>query len=157
MRTAFEIKDDKEVRLWNKYMSNTYEPLNNPNNTVQDSGLYEGQVGFKYSANHLLSMWEKKSKFIICIIKFSFYFRNAIVVQSTPQITFILTLNIFNCIFECLCSRLPMRVSAIRSDAYTTFDFYVDHFALDHSHWRKKWRRHMAKANERVSHWSYVI
>ncbi|XP_013412555.1 ubiquitin carboxyl-terminal hydrolase 15 isoform X3 [Lingula anatina] len=44
MRRIFSITDDKEVRLWNKYMSNTYEHLNKPDNTVQDAGLYSGQV-----------------------------------------------------------------------------------------------------------------
>ena len=44
MRKLFEITDEREVRLWNKYMSNTYEHLNKPDSTVQDSGLYQGQV-----------------------------------------------------------------------------------------------------------------
>ncbi|CAH1783519.1 unnamed protein product, partial [Owenia fusiformis] len=44
MRKLFEIKEDTEVRLWNKYMTNTYEHLNKPDNTVQDAGLYPGQV-----------------------------------------------------------------------------------------------------------------
>lgn len=44
MKKLFEISDDKEVRLWNKYMSNTYEPLDKMENTVQDAGLYQGQV-----------------------------------------------------------------------------------------------------------------
>uniref|UniRef100_A0A8C5KZQ6 ubiquitinyl hydrolase 1 n=1 Tax=Jaculus jaculus TaxID=51337 RepID=A0A8C5KZQ6_JACJA len=33
-----------KTRLWNKYMSNTFEPLNKPDSTIQDSGLYQGQV-----------------------------------------------------------------------------------------------------------------
>ena len=44
MRTLFSIPAEKEVRLWNKYMSNTYEHLSKPENTVQDAGLYQGQV-----------------------------------------------------------------------------------------------------------------
>ena len=44
MRNLFKITTEKEVRLWNKYMSNTYEHLNKPENTVQDAGLYQGQV-----------------------------------------------------------------------------------------------------------------
>ena len=44
MRELFEIKTEKEVRLWNKYMTNTYERLNKPDNTVQDVGLYPGQI-----------------------------------------------------------------------------------------------------------------
>ena len=44
MRKLFQIEEDTEVRLWNKYMSNTYEHLNKPENTVQDAGLYQGQV-----------------------------------------------------------------------------------------------------------------
>jgi len=44
MRTLFGIEAETEVRLWNKYMSNTYERLSKPDNTVQDAGLYQGQV-----------------------------------------------------------------------------------------------------------------
>uniref|UniRef100_A0A7N8WN11 Ubiquitin carboxyl-terminal hydrolase n=1 Tax=Mastacembelus armatus TaxID=205130 RepID=A0A7N8WN11_9TELE len=44
MRTLFNIPSEKETRLWNKYMSNTYEQLNKPDSTVQDAGLFQGQV-----------------------------------------------------------------------------------------------------------------
>uniref|UniRef100_H2L602 Ubiquitin carboxyl-terminal hydrolase n=1 Tax=Oryzias latipes TaxID=8090 RepID=H2L602_ORYLA len=44
MRTLFEIPSEKETRLWNKYMSNTYEQLNKPDSTVQDAGLFQGQT-----------------------------------------------------------------------------------------------------------------
>ena len=44
MRKLFNIGDEAEVRLWNKYMSNTYEQLSKPENTVQDAGLYQGQI-----------------------------------------------------------------------------------------------------------------
>ncbi|KAL5013386.1 hypothetical protein ScPMuIL_007656 [Solemya velum] len=44
MRTLFTIAEDKEVRLWNRYMSNTYEHLSKPENTLQDAGLFQGQV-----------------------------------------------------------------------------------------------------------------
>ncbi|XP_035283172.1 ubiquitin carboxyl-terminal hydrolase 15-like isoform X2 [Anguilla anguilla] len=44
MRKLFSIPDEKETRLWNRYMSNTFEPLNKPDSTVQDAGLYQGQV-----------------------------------------------------------------------------------------------------------------
>ncbi|XP_048878468.1 ubiquitin carboxyl-terminal hydrolase 4 [Brienomyrus brachyistius] len=44
MRSLFGIPKDQETRLWNKYMSNTYEQLNKPDSTVQDAGLFQGQV-----------------------------------------------------------------------------------------------------------------
>ncbi|XP_028680996.1 ubiquitin carboxyl-terminal hydrolase 4 [Erpetoichthys calabaricus] len=44
MRTIFSIPDEKETRLWNKYISTTYEQLNKPDSTVQDAGLFQGQV-----------------------------------------------------------------------------------------------------------------
>ncbi|XP_068109005.1 ubiquitin carboxyl-terminal hydrolase 4 [Hyperolius riggenbachi] len=44
MRSIFNITDDKETRLWNRYMTNTYEQLTKPDNTVQDAGLYQGQM-----------------------------------------------------------------------------------------------------------------
>lgn len=44
MRRIFNIPPEKETRLWNRYMTNTYEQLTKPDNTVQDAGLYQGQV-----------------------------------------------------------------------------------------------------------------
>lgn len=44
MRRQFDIPAERETRLWNKYMSNTYEQLNKPDSTVQDAGLFQGQV-----------------------------------------------------------------------------------------------------------------
>ncbi|XP_078270332.1 ubiquitin carboxyl-terminal hydrolase 4 isoform X1 [Rhinoraja longicauda] len=44
MRKLFSISLEKETRLWNRYMTNTYEPLNKPDSTVQDAGLYQGQL-----------------------------------------------------------------------------------------------------------------
>uniref|UniRef100_A0A8C5LBD7 Ubiquitin carboxyl-terminal hydrolase 15 n=1 Tax=Jaculus jaculus TaxID=51337 RepID=A0A8C5LBD7_JACJA len=45
IRKIFNIPDEKENRLWNKYMSNTFEPLNKPDSNIQDPSLYQGQVG----------------------------------------------------------------------------------------------------------------
>ncbi|XP_043934596.1 ubiquitin carboxyl-terminal hydrolase 4-like [Protopterus annectens] len=44
MRSIFNIPAEKDTRLWNRYMSNTYELLSKPESTVQDAGLYQGQV-----------------------------------------------------------------------------------------------------------------
>ncbi|XP_055881361.1 ubiquitin carboxyl-terminal hydrolase 15-like [Biomphalaria glabrata] len=44
MRRIFSIPEDAEVRLWNRYMSNTYELLSKKDVTLQDAGLYQGQV-----------------------------------------------------------------------------------------------------------------
>lgn len=44
MREIFGISDDVEVRLWNKYRTNTYELLNKHEQTVQEAGLYSGQL-----------------------------------------------------------------------------------------------------------------
>ncbi|KAJ8245506.1 hypothetical protein GJAV_G00271450 [Gymnothorax javanicus] len=44
MRQLFSIPNEKETRLWNKYMSSTFEPLTKPDSTIQDAGLYQGQV-----------------------------------------------------------------------------------------------------------------
>ncbi|NXA01757.1 UBP4 hydrolase, partial [Nesospiza acunhae] len=44
MRKLFNIPAEKETRLWNRYMSNTYEQLSKLDSTVQDAGLYQGQV-----------------------------------------------------------------------------------------------------------------
>lgn len=44
MMEKFDIPDDVEVRLWNKYMSNTYELLNKREQTLQEAGFYSGQM-----------------------------------------------------------------------------------------------------------------
>ncbi|KAK9976730.1 hypothetical protein ABG768_021935 [Culter alburnus] len=46
MRKLFSIPDEKETRLWNKYMNNRFEPLNKLNSTVSDAGLFDGQVRY---------------------------------------------------------------------------------------------------------------
>ena len=40
----FNIRRDKPVRMWTKYMSNTYEELSQMENTVQDAGPYQNRV-----------------------------------------------------------------------------------------------------------------
>ncbi|XP_061473738.1 ubiquitin carboxyl-terminal hydrolase 4 isoform X2 [Rhineura floridana] len=44
MRKQFSVPDGKEIRLWSRYMSNTYEQLSKLDSTIQDAGLYLGQV-----------------------------------------------------------------------------------------------------------------
>ena len=44
MRTAFNISEEIDIRIWNKYMSNTYELLRDTDLTIQDSELFDGQV-----------------------------------------------------------------------------------------------------------------
>lgn len=56
MRTLFDIPSEKETRLWNKYMTNTYEQLNKYDSTVQDAGLFQGQVNH-HAAFHYSFGW----------------------------------------------------------------------------------------------------
>ena len=44
MKEIFSVAKDTECRMWHRYMTNTYELLKNPSQTVQDAGLYNGQV-----------------------------------------------------------------------------------------------------------------
>ena len=44
MKEQFDIPEDKETRLWNIYTSNTYEMLSRLDNTIQDAGLFSGQL-----------------------------------------------------------------------------------------------------------------
>ena len=44
MREEFSIPAEADTRLWNKYTSNTYEQLARLDNTVQDAGLFSGQL-----------------------------------------------------------------------------------------------------------------
>ncbi|XP_070394711.1 ubiquitin carboxyl-terminal hydrolase 15-like isoform X3 [Dermacentor albipictus] len=44
MRTIFKVPPEKETRLWSRCSSNTYEHLPDRARTIQDIGLYPGQV-----------------------------------------------------------------------------------------------------------------
>jgi len=44
MRNIFSIPNEVETRVWAKYMSNTYDLLNNMEYTLMDVGLYNQQV-----------------------------------------------------------------------------------------------------------------
>ncbi|XP_074929058.1 ubiquitin carboxyl-terminal hydrolase 4 isoform X6 [Chelonoidis abingdonii] len=44
MRQLFNIPNEKETRLWSRYISNAYEQVSYLDSTVQDAGLYHGQV-----------------------------------------------------------------------------------------------------------------
>ncbi|XP_035750711.1 ubiquitin carboxyl-terminal hydrolase 4 [Egretta garzetta] len=44
MRKLFNIPAEKETRLWNRYLGNTYGRLSRLHSTVEEAGLYHGQV-----------------------------------------------------------------------------------------------------------------
>ena len=44
MKKVFNLPEDTETRVWSKYLSDSWELLTNLEQTVQDAGLYEGQV-----------------------------------------------------------------------------------------------------------------
>ena len=44
MRAEFSISDEVEVRLWHKYLTNTYRLLNKREQTLQEAGLYSGKI-----------------------------------------------------------------------------------------------------------------
>uniref|UniRef100_A0AAQ5X876 Ubiquitin carboxyl-terminal hydrolase n=1 Tax=Amphiprion ocellaris TaxID=80972 RepID=A0AAQ5X876_AMPOC len=66
MRTLFNIPSEKETRLWNKYMSNTYEQLNKPDSTVQDAGLFQGQVVSTLCHSNNLEITNRTQKITAC-------------------------------------------------------------------------------------------
>ncbi|XP_006813504.1 uncharacterized protein LOC100377510 [Saccoglossus kowalevskii] len=44
VRKMYKIDSNKETRLWNKFMSNTYEQLRDQDATLHEASLYQGQV-----------------------------------------------------------------------------------------------------------------
>ena len=44
LRTVFTVADNREVRIWHKYMSKQHELLPKWELTIRDSGLFSGQV-----------------------------------------------------------------------------------------------------------------
>ena len=44
LRKEFEVEKDAECRVWHRFMTHTYDLLSNSSQTLQDAGLYDGQV-----------------------------------------------------------------------------------------------------------------
>ena len=44
MRELFNVPKETVCRVWHQYMSSTYEVLSKPEQTLQGTGLYAGQV-----------------------------------------------------------------------------------------------------------------
>ena len=44
MKETFSIPEEKECRVWHKYMLSTYDLLSKLDETIQDAGLYTYQV-----------------------------------------------------------------------------------------------------------------
>ena len=47
IRATFSISEEMECRMWHRYMTHTYELLTEPNQTLQDYGLHNGQVNHR--------------------------------------------------------------------------------------------------------------
>ena len=45
IHSLFEVPVETDCRLWQRYMTNTYELLSKPSQSISDAGLYGGQVG----------------------------------------------------------------------------------------------------------------
>ena len=44
MREHFQVPNEVECRIWHRYMSSVDEELSKPEQTLQEAGLYAGQV-----------------------------------------------------------------------------------------------------------------
>ena len=44
LRSVFDVEKDAQCRVWHRYMISTYELLSDPKQSLQDAGLYNGQV-----------------------------------------------------------------------------------------------------------------
>ena len=46
LKEEFEVDSNCECRVWHRFMTHTYELLSNSSQTLQDAGLYNGQVSY---------------------------------------------------------------------------------------------------------------
>lgn len=45
----FEVSQEVATRIWQRYMTNSYELLQNESQTISDAGIYGGQVQYEES------------------------------------------------------------------------------------------------------------
>ena len=48
MCLLFDVPAEIECRLWQRYITNSYDLLSKLSHTISDAGLYDGQVGVVY-------------------------------------------------------------------------------------------------------------
>ena len=68
MKDIFSIPEETETKLWNKYMSNTYELLGNMEQTVQDAGLYQGQVNKQNKQTNKTNRLDSRLVQLCCVV-----------------------------------------------------------------------------------------
>ena len=44
MRSVFNVSQDVPCRVWHRYMTSTYELFSDPNHSLKNAGVYNGQV-----------------------------------------------------------------------------------------------------------------
>ena len=64
MKKVFNIPEDTETRVWNKFMSNSCELLTNMEHTVQNAGLYQGQVN-EDETIYTLNVWSGGKQLVL--------------------------------------------------------------------------------------------
>uniref|UniRef100_A0AAR2JAX0 Ubiquitin carboxyl-terminal hydrolase 15 n=1 Tax=Pygocentrus nattereri TaxID=42514 RepID=A0AAR2JAX0_PYGNA len=107
MRKLFSIPDERETRLWNKYMSNTFEPLNKPDSTIQDAGLYQGQV----------LVIEQKNEDVTCMLL------SSAVRASRPLIEFLVLAFLSRCASFFHCSVKNSSYSLLSYPPYNSYEY----------------------------------
>uniref|UniRef100_A0AAR2J4K8 Ubiquitin carboxyl-terminal hydrolase 15 n=1 Tax=Pygocentrus nattereri TaxID=42514 RepID=A0AAR2J4K8_PYGNA len=123
MRKLFSIPDERETRLWNKYMSNTFEPLNKPDSTIQDAGLYQGQV----------LVIEQKNEDVTCMLLSSLLFVPSLYViscahldssgASRPLIEFLVLAFLSRCASFFHCSVKNSSYSLLSYPPYNSYEY----------------------------------
>lgn len=66
LKEEFEIDMNAKCRVWHRFMTHTYELLSNPTQTLQDAGLYNGQVCERHVGRHTLSVEAVYSAWSLC-------------------------------------------------------------------------------------------
>ena len=87
LKEEFQIDMDAKCRVWHRFMTHTYELLSNSEQTLQDAGLYNGQVNIQWNLAYSHCARQPPTSLITVTVKCVHQLYSSLLLISGPKLT----------------------------------------------------------------------